>query len=105
MENLNHYRYKLEEWFLNFIKKRINVDELVELLQMLETEHRFVNDLPKDDKGLWFKFGKYGTTVNTISDFEQTLKNGTRENKEFLLECMQMACTIDPNSEVQIFYS
>lgn len=106
MKNLIQYRYTVEEAFFKYLKKQFTLDDLMAKLRWVESmASDDIGDDRDSDKGLWFKFGKFGTVANTLSNFEETLKNGTRENKEFLLECMQMACTLDPNSEVQIFYS
>lgn len=105
MKNLIHYRFTVENLFFKFIKKQIDLDELITLLYMVESEHRFVENLPKDDKGLWFKFGKDDTLATTISSIERIFMYDHKSNQEFLLECMEAVCGLNPDNELQIFYS
>lgn len=105
MKNLIHYRFTVENLFFKFTKKQIDLDELITLLCMLEGEHRLVENLPNDDKGLWFKFGKDDTLATTISDIERTFMHDTKSNQEFLLERMESVCGLNPDNELQIFYS
>ena len=105
MKNLIHYRFTVENLFFKFTKKQIDLDELITLLCMLEGEHRLVENLPNDDKGLWFKFSKDDTLATTISDIERTFTHDTRNNQEFLLERMESVCGLNPDNELRIFYS
>jgi hypothetical protein len=105
MKNLIHYRFTVENLFFKFTKKQIDLDELITLLCMLEGEHRLVENLPNDDKGLWFKFSKNDTLATTISDIERTFTHDTRNNQEFLLERMESVCGLNPDNELRIFYS
>jgi hypothetical protein len=105
MKNLIHYRFTVENLFFKFTKKQIDLDELITLLCMLEGEHRLVENLPNDDKGLWFKFSKDDTLATTISDIERTFMHDTKSNQEFLLERMGAVCGLNPDNELRIFYS
>jgi hypothetical protein len=105
MKNLIHYRFTVENLFFKFIKKQIDLDDLITGLTKIETEHRYLNGLPKDDEGLWFKFGKHDTLATTILDIERTFMHDTKNNQEFLLERMEMVCGLNPDNELQIFYS
>lgn len=105
MKNLIQYRFTVENLFFKFIKKEIDLDELITGLTKIETEHRYLNGLPNDDEGLWFKFGKDDTLSTTILNIERIFMYDSKNNQEFLLERMEAACGLNPDNELEIFYS
>ena len=105
MKNTIQYRFTVENLFFKFIKKQIDLDTLITGLTKIEIKHRYLNGLPKDDEGLWFKFGKHDTLSTTILDIERIFMHDTKRNQEWLIECMEMVCGLNPDNELQIFYS
>ena len=85
------------------MKKQITLEELVLGLRLVESIVRNeLNDIDKTDKGLWFRFGKHDTLATTISDIEKDLGNS---NRQFRLEEMELVIGLDPNNELEIYFS
>lgn len=103
MKNLIEYRFSCENLFFKYLKKQITLEELVLGLRLVESIVRNeLNDIDKTDKGLWFRFGKYDILATTISDVEKDLANS---NRQFRLEEMERVIGLDPNNELEIYFS
>ena len=99
-KDLIKYHFKALNSFLSFLKDGDNealLNSLQEIQSHYEAYHR-----SKKDAGIWFRFFKDDSLCTTLQDFYNTLRRGTKENKAYLKECMEISCN---TGEIKVYYS
>lgn len=101
MKDLTHYHFRTMEVFHKFLKNKDN-DELFDGLCSIQRHHRSINSITNTKRHIWFRFFSGDALATTIDDIMHTFRNDTKENKQYLTECMQIC--VD-TAEIKIYYS
>ena len=99
MKNLIQYTYSCTNIMFKFLKQQCDETELITKLKEIESLAK--NESNKKGS-LWFKFGLTDTLATTISDIETDLKD---KNKTFLIERFESVIGLNPDDELQVYFS
>lgn len=114
MRNLIEYRFSCELLFFKYLKNQISTKELIDGLKAVEKrvirDHIERTEVDLDmsieeinECGLWFKFGKDDTLVTTISDIEREV--GNLNHRDFRMEAFERVVGLNPDNELEIYFS
>lgn len=100
MKNLIQYSSKISNLFFDFLAEKIDKDELIKELYLLEQYHRDLIQDKNEEHCICFQFVD-GCMMTTIADLNLDLKFGGK-NGEYIKQ--QMKTSIALMGNLQIFY-
>ena len=100
-KDLIQYHWAAMEAFYQFLKDS-DLTELLSKLKRIEKHYRRLNELPNDERGLWFRLFDGDTTATSIADIERVFTNDTRANQQYMRDLLFLCCD---EAQIQIYYS
>ena len=100
-KDLTQYHYKAMDSFHKFLKDD-DLDELIFNLCGIQSHYRSWRSIQTHTRHIWFRFFSGDTAATTINDIIHTFRYDTRQNKDYIKECMKICCD---TAEIEVYYS
>ena len=104
MKKITELIYSCTNRMFNYVRNGRDLGDLIGYLRMYE--ENAIKKYGGENKGLCFKFGTNDTLCTTIDDIERDLNlPSAHSNHILLIEKMESTFGLNPNEQLEVYYS